>query len=296
MTRNTRTSKDVMTSLISQQAGGLPNQLVPFAGRLGHHQVGGRPLEIPSLAQLPLMIQALKAPAKPVSEGTPLLTLMEIILDESGSMTTGCSQTMPSYNQALAVLKPSAEQIGCRIDQVSFNHAPRLIAEGVKAHEIVPLSPETYQPNGGTALYDTIAAVIWHVLQNPKAHDDNTSVLLNVTTDGDDMNSTVFGTASMEEFRSLMRAVSQNDRWTVALSGPDTKLRWFADLMCVHPDNVAAFTPEDVSSRVVAGNASVSAMRSYASVRGAGLKKSEMLYAGTQANVVAQSILSGDAG
>lgn len=253
-------------------------------------------LPVPSICELETMINALRAPAKKVKKSKKdkepkLVTLMSIVLDQSGSMDVGYEQTMSGYNQQLATLMPSAEEIGCRVTQVTFNNQAKVIANNVKAKEIVPLTDKNYIPNGGTSLFDTVAAAVHLILQNPLAQNENTSVLLTVTTDGDDTTSHTWKTKGMETFKKLMQAVHDNDRWTVALAGPDLKLREFADYMCVDPDNVAAFKPESIQSRNSLVGSTVMAMTSYTNMRSMGGKKSEMLYAGTASGVMAKEIL-----
>lgn len=248
-------------------------------------------LPVPPLSELGLLLQALKAPATP-ARGAGLQTLVSMTLDESGSMQHGVKQTCEGYNTQLATLKANAEQIGCRVLQVNFSALPRMIAEFVPASGIVALSGETYSPSGGTGLYDTVVTVVKKLLSHPLAHDDNTSILLAVTTDGDDTASNVWNTGEgLLGFRELMKAVNQNERWTVTLSGPDTKLRQFADEMSVERENLSAFEPESIESRSMAMAGSAHAIGSYSAMRASGLKKSADLYAGTASGARAKAIM-----
>jgi hypothetical protein len=286
---------DLMKNMVSSAQ--VASAHLPTPGILGLNigmgQFQRHPLvPVPPLSDLSMMIAALSAPAKKPKKGAKLVTVMNLVLDESGSMDKGCQQTMQGYNQQLQVLAPSADEIGCRVSQINFNNHARLIANDVQVKDLVPLSHANYNPSGGTALFDTVAGVIKKILSHPLAFDDNTSILLSITTDGDDQGSSVWRTHHMEEFKALMRAVAENDRWTVALAGPDTKLREFADLMCVDSQNVAAFKPESIQSRKDMSDSSIMAMSSYTSLRSSGMKKMDTLYAGTIAGASAQAILS----
>jgi hypothetical protein len=77
----------------------------------------------------------------------------------------------------------------------------------------------------------------------------------------------------------------------VALAGPDSKLREFADLMCVDRGNVAAFTPESLVSRGDLAFSSMQAMSGYVSSRSRGVRKSEDLYAASVSGRRAKEIL-----
>lgn len=257
----------------------------------GQHVTLANKLAPPPLSELATLIHALKAPSKPAPKGAPLQTLIGLLLDESTSMKTGCKQTMEGYNKQLTLLREESKGIGCRVTQVIFSTETRLIAKDVLPNALVPLSVETYNPNGGTALYDATVALVKELLANPLVNDDNTSVLLSITTDGEDFNSVVWKTAQEnKEFCELMRAVSENDRWTVTLAGPVCKLKQFAQEMSVSEDNVAAFIPENVASRMDAMASSCQAMSSYVSLRAMGGKKGEDLYAGTVAGASAKAV------
>lgn len=176
----------------AQAAGGIPGIFFPHGGVTAHPQ-----LAVPALSELQVLIAQLKAPARPAAAGAPLQTLLAVVLDKSGSMRLGCAQTMKGYNEQLATARANAAQIGCRTFQVTFNETNQLLASDVAAEKIVPLSDETYSPDGGTALYDTVVATIKHLLSHPLAQDDNTSIFLTLTTDGDDTSSTVWKTKEM---------------------------------------------------------------------------------------------------
>ena len=249
-------------------------------------------LEVPDVSEVKAMIKALKAPALPALPDAPIQTLVAVILDESGSMSHGCEQTMKGYNDQMKALCKTSAKIGCRVMQTTFQSSARIIADDVSPDDIVPLSAETYNPGGGTALYDTVAAVVKRLLTHPLAHQDNTSILLMITTDGEDTSSRIWNASSrLTEFRSLMKVVSNNERWTVALTGPDLMLRQFSDEMSADPENVAAFEPTDLVSRAGAMNSSIHAMNHYTSLRSMGTKKATMMHAGTLAGARAKAIL-----
>ena len=251
-------------------------------------------LPIPPLSELQLLLHALRAPAAP-ARGDALQTLVGMTLDESGSMQHGANQTREGYNAQLATLKANAEQIGCHVLQVNFSALPHVLADDAAADGIVPLSTETYLPSGGTGLYDTVVAVVKKLLSHPLAHDDNTSILLALTTDGDDTASTLWNTPEGRDgFRALMAAVHQNERWTVTLSGPNAKLRQFADEMSVERENLSAFTPDSIESRAMAMAGSVQAMSAYSGARASGVKRSADLYVGTATSLRAMAILDRD--
>jgi len=290
-------ANSVINRVLAQRPAKAKSKTATAATAVAKKAVAQKPeqetgLDIPDVSELKSMLKALKAPGQVALPDAPIQTLVAVTLDESGSMSHGFKQTMKGYNDQMKALRKTSAKIGCRVLQTTFNSRARIVADDVAADFIVPLSAETYNPRGGTALYDTVAAVVKRLLAHPLAQQDNTSILLMITTDGEDTSSTKWNASKrLTEFRSLMKAVSANERWTVALAGPDKMLRQFSDEMSVDPENVAAFVPTDLKSRADAMASSVQAMNSYTAMRSLGTKKASMMYAGTESGARAKEIL-----
>ena len=296
--KSTNTANSVINRVLAKRPALSKPQSTATAPTLASKKSAGKRskqesiLDIPDVSELKAMIKALKAPAQPAPPDAPIQTLVAVTLDESGSMSRGFKQTMKGYNDQMKVLRKTSEQIGYRVMQTIFNSSAKVIAEDVMADLIVPLSSETYNPSGGTALYDTVAAVVNRLLAHPLAQKDNTSILLMITTDGEDTASVKWNASKgLTEFRALMKAVNNNDRWTVALTGPDKMLRQFSDELSVDAENVASFVPTDIKSRSDAMQSSVHAMNSYAALRSMGTKKVSTMHAGTVSGQRAKEIL-----
>ncbi len=248
-------------------------------------------MSVPPISVLPALMQSLMAAPRTAAADAPLQTLIGMVLDESTSMARGYQQTIDGYNDQLATVRTRATTIGCRVLQVNFNSWATVLAEDAAPQSLVPLSVDNYRLSGGTALYDTVAAVVHRLLTHRQAQDENTSILLTILTDGDDTGSTVWKTRDMAALRTLMRTVQGNERWTVALAGPDLRLREFADLMSVEPGNVAAFEPLSVASRRDAMRSGSHAMHEYVMARSAGSRSSADLYSGTMSGLRAMRVL-----
>lgn len=222
-------------------------------------------------------------------------TIVLKLLDESGSMSTGVDQTRKAYNDQLALVKANAVEVGAEVTQINFSSDARILASHAQATQLVELTPANYRPLGGTALYDTVASAIKHVLSHPYAACADTAILLYGATDGDDTSSREWGKGSnsgaRNEFKTLMQAVRKNPRWTVALAGPDVKLAQFADEMAVEWGNVSAFKPESVASRMDAHVGGAHAIQNYLSARTMGAMRSVDMYAGTASHALAMSSL-----
>ncbi|MBU0540490.1 VWA domain-containing protein [Patescibacteria group bacterium] len=130
-------------------------------------------------------------------------TISVYIMDRSGSMESYAPTPKTALNQALLTLKesPVAERMAAMIvsfaDHCTFD---------------VPLQPvsrvqllETYNPEGGTALYDTLSAIMNPLIA--ACHDcsrrrQGVNIILSIFTDGEDNKS---ASHSLDEVRALAR-------------------------------------------------------------------------------------------
>lgn len=251
--------------------------------------------------ELQMLIQMIKAPRVQIKRKTPC-TIVHTLLDKSGSMVSGCGQTINGYNEQLEQFKNNAEDIGCVISQTLFDTSIKSISSHTEASKAIPLTRYNYVPGGGTALYDATVYCVKQMLTHPLALDENTAFFLSINTDGDDVSSLIWGEPNEihssrkanSAFRELMKAISESKYWTVALAGPELKLKSFASEMYVPYENVAAFKPESELSRGTVMNDSIIAASNYMNARSMGMTQSETLYAGTQSNISAMTILSED--
>lgn len=268
----------------------------PYANFNGLNGLSGRgisaALPIPDYSELNILVQALRAAARPAPAHAPLQTLLATVLDMSGSMDNGCAQTIMGYNQQMEKIRFKGQEIGCQVLQVVFSSTAHLTSDFCKPEHLTLLNSQNYRPGGGTTLYDTLIATVKKLLSHPLANDDNTSIMLSINTDGDDTSSLYWTKEQLRGFREIMRAVSENERWTVALAGPDLKLKKFANELSMSFENVAAFKPESIVSRGDVMASSIQAMGSFMNDRSMGVKKSYSMYAGTVSGASAMDILS----
>jgi uncharacterized protein YegL len=125
-----------------------------------------------------------------------IVTLVAAIIDESGSMTGVAQETINGYNKFVADVQ--AEQAGKEAYVSTFlfdsghtytngqavaRPTVRTIQDTVKLENAVPLNTSTYQPNGGTPLYDAIGMAISAIDKAVEAKGVN-KVTLIIQTDG----------------------------------------------------------------------------------------------------------------
>src|SRR5579884_1552476 len=101
-------------------------------------------------------------PAKQEGKSMGNDVLINFVLDKSGSMFDIRDDTIGGFNQYLEEQRRLGVELGQRtrvsltLFDTSFEH--RYISANVE--DIPPLSPETYQPGGNTALYDAVGSSI----------------------------------------------------------------------------------------------------------------------------------------
>lgn len=113
-----------------------------------------------------------------------------IILDESGSMSCIERQALNGLNETLQTIRmaqdkfPEQEQL---VSIVPFETGNiRLLRDKVSIKEVNDLTPEEYNPCGGTPLYDAIGFGISSIR---KAVTDDDSVIVTIITDGEENSS-----------------------------------------------------------------------------------------------------------
>lgn len=83
-------------------------------------------------------------------------TLIIVILDESGSMSSKKSDIIGGFNGFLDEQKAIKED-EANFYLIKFNTRTTVIHKGIPVSDVPNFSTESYQPNGNTALYDAIA-------------------------------------------------------------------------------------------------------------------------------------------
>lgn len=89
------------------------------------------------------------------------LTELVFILDRSGSMFDLASDTIGGFNSMLYKQKKSEHDV--LVSTVLFNHEVKVIHDRVKLQYIPKMTSKDYEPEGCTALLDTIGGSIKHI-------------------------------------------------------------------------------------------------------------------------------------
>jgi hypothetical protein len=173
-----------------------------------------------------------------------------IILDESGSMQSIKKTIMNGFNEVVQTIKsvsleyPEQEHT---VTFVSFNSSGiKKIHENSKIESLNQINDRSYQPNGGTPLFDAMGASFFNLnwiieKENPK----NYNVLVTILTDGEENASKEHTGESIKEIIELYK--SKN--WTFTYIGANHDVNLFASRISIN--NVMKFeTSEEDMQRM----------------------------------------------
>jgi len=210
------------------------------------------------------------------ASATPL-TNVAFVLDKSGSMQNGIGTTIEGFNEQVRVVREGAAGAGeTTFTDVQFSTQVEVRRVASSLEKLVPLTEETYRPDGMTALHDALGDTIAALLQTRRIEAPRTATLVTVFTDGEENSSRRY---SAEVLSELIKRLEATGRWTFALVGPHGGVTALAEMLSVKPANVAAYNPASVEERHVAFARTARASASYMSMRKAGVTQAAGLYA-----------------
>ena len=180
-----------------------------------------------------------------------------IIVDESGSMCVIERQALAGMNETIDTVKKMQKMhtdMEQRISLLTFDSGHRTFKyDNVKAESAHSLSPNDYNPGGGTPLYDAIGIAI-SKLNAQTTEDDN--VLVTIITDGEENCSQEYNLRMIKTLISKMK----KQGWTFTLIGTDNlDVEGMAGSMNI--DNHLAFTQDDRGTREMFARESRARMR-----------------------------------
>jgi hypothetical protein len=132
------------------------------------------------------------------------MTTRVFLLDRSGSMDTCRDDTVGGYNSFVDSQKP----LGGTMSLYQFDHEFLTVYENVSIDDVTPLTRETFQPRGSTALLDAMG----HVLKLDLPRDTVVIIL----TDGEENASTKY---TSEHIKDLVESRQTRDNWSFVYLG-----------------------------------------------------------------------------
>lgn len=200
--------------------------------------------------------------------------------DHSGSMASLKAAAMRDYNANIAAIRDgaSADQLDTIVSVTGIGFPNNDLV----THQIVNSNPHVLKPVtewptlGGTPLYDGIGALIRLIDSLPDANSPHVSVLIMVTTDGEELSSKLYTRHMITE---LMRERMATDRWTFVFRVP-CGARSKIECLGIPAQNIQEWdtTTEGMQASTAQ---TTTAMRSYISSRASGQSASTSFYANT---------------
>lgn len=148
-------------------------------------------------------------------------TYYQLILDQSGSMSSCIRPTIDGYNEQIQMIRDLQKKFPeqeFRVSLTIFNHFVDHRSDRAGIEQLAELNEMVYVPDGGTALLDAIGESV--TLLNSKIaeevrRDEATAVVV-ILTDGHENSSRLF---SLEAIRGMIRELEAGNNWTFSFLG-----------------------------------------------------------------------------
>ena len=167
-------------------------------------------------------------------------TIVNFILDETGSMTSCRSQTISGFNEYIKTLQKKAGNI--LMSLTKFNSEKVEIVYAATPIKKVPeLTEATFSPAALTPLYDAIGQTIRAV----EKESEKAKVLMVIMTDGYENASKEFVQKTIFD---LIKKKQDEDDWTFVFLGADQDAWEAGQKLGLHRGNVMSFASGEMNN------------------------------------------------
>ena len=147
-------------------------------------------------------------------------TLIAVIMDESGSMSSVQNQTIAAFNEFVLGQKNSGKETGAAYMTLVKFDAPDIhtVFSNRPIEEVPDLNKQTYAPRGGTNLLDAVGHTLAKVQNELTRHanvEDRPGVIVLIMTDGEENNSHQY---TRDEIKKMVKSAEKSD-WTFTFLG-----------------------------------------------------------------------------
>lgn len=209
------------------------------------------------------------------------ITHVAFALDESSSMLRDRFATIEGYNAQLDASRSQEKDVGdLRFTDCRFSSEVSFPAVCKSIKELKNLTPETYDPDGSTSLYDALGETIAKLLSTEEIWLPTTACLVTLFTDGEENTSQTFSAAILREVLARLEATG---RWTFLLLGSKASIGTLADVLAVDRRNVEGYDISTAAGKTEAFSKVVGATNSYMAMRSMGGSKLEAAFSTEQA-------------
>lgn len=185
-----------------------------------------------------------------------------IILDESGSMGSIKSATIGGFNETLQTIQHAETQYTDQQHLVAFVpfSTIRPFGEFVlqTTDALTPLTGQTYQPNGGTPLYDAIGFSITQLSAAIGQRGGTYNVLVTILTDGEENSSRTYTRLQIKTMIETLKPLG----WVFTYMGANHDVERAADDLAI--SHKMAFQASSVGVTEQMNTSNLSRMKLYA--------------------------------
>jgi uncharacterized protein YegL len=175
-------------------------------------------------------------------------TEIAFILDRSGSMQSMTNAAISGFNEFLkaqqATLDDHGKPIPATFTLILFDHEYLAVHNRQDIQTARPLTLETYQPRGNTALLDAIGRTIDYIgneLATTPEADRPAKVIIAILTDGEENSSQFF---SMADINQRITHQTEKYQWEFMFLGANQDAIATAALMGIHSRQAATFAAD----------------------------------------------------
>src|SRR6516162_6469271 len=171
-------------------------------------------------------------------------------------MSSLVDEVLAAFNRLLEEQRSIKDAAGCSaFSLVLFNFTVRLLYDGAPIAEAKPLTPDLYEPAGGTALNDAIGTMIQTIGKRARR---GTRVLVAILTDGAENSSRSFSVADILQMITYRRTTYD---WQFIFIGPPEALD-YALSIGIPKSNVVSFSADSAGITAIMARLSKS-MKAY---------------------------------
>lgn len=189
-------------------------------------------------------------------------TLITMIIDESGSMTSCWDTTIAGFNEYVLGQKNADKSAGeASLTLMKFD-APKIHTIYVNRPllEVPELTKDTYRPNGGTNLLDAIGDAIMSVqsVLNNQKKKDRSAVIITIMTDGGENASTRY---TSDQVKAMVKAAEEAD-WSFVFLGANINAFAVGSTFGMSMLNSVSYSTTNMGATMASTSASTTRIRS----------------------------------
>lgn len=217
-------------------------------------------------------------------------SLIALVRDHSGSMSRIARAAARDYNATIAAVREAAlavsQETYVSVLELGYGHTSevRCIIDGQPVGALTAIPETSYSTSGGTPLWDALGDAIDNLLKHPAANDADTSFLVSLTTDGQEMHSRRWKAHTIQ---ARMEELIKTDKWTFVFRVPRSDVKGLIR-QGVHEGNILPWDQTEAGV-AAASAATTQAFVDYMSGRAQGLTSTTKFFA-NMANVTLEDV------